>query len=133
MQDFDLDHRLVRLPDAGSDFPRVLSLDGDQSQVRLSLEISTEMNWFRGHFPDQPVLPGVIQLHWAVLVAGSYFDFTTTPKEVKRLKFKKVVTPPAILDLTVALYDDDEVQFRFGDSDEQYSEGRLVFGGDQTC
>lgn len=133
MQEFDFDKRQVELPEFGDSFPRVLSLSGDGTQALLTLDVAAEMNWFRGHFPDQPVLPGVIQLHWAVIVASACFDLAATPREVKRLKFKNIVTPPKTLTLTVSLLNDDEVQFRFDDASSMFSEGRLVFAGDVGC
>lgn len=133
MQDFDLEHRRIRLPETGKGFPRILSLTGDESHALLTLDVPAELIWFRGHFPDQPVLPGVIQLHWAALVASACFDLATTPREVKRLKFKSVVSPPTTLTLAVSLSNDDEVQFGFEDASAKYSEGRLVFAGDRSC
>jgi 3-hydroxymyristoyl/3-hydroxydecanoyl-(acyl carrier protein) dehydratase len=133
MQVFDLDHRPVRLPDADKSFPRVLSLTGDESQVFVQLDISPDLDWFRGHFPDQPVLPGVVQLHWAVLVAQACYDLTAAPKEIKRLKFKNIVTPPQLLELTVSLQGSDEVQFDFSHSGARFSEGRLIFTASPAC
>ena len=92
--------------------------------------MSTELDWFRCHFPGQPVLPGVVQLHWAVLVATACFDVSGVPTEIKRLKFKKVFTPPQSLELTLQMRGSSETQFRFSHADDQYSEGRLVFVSD---
>jgi len=133
MQEIDLDSRLVSLPDADQNFPEVLSYTGDDSHVCLSLNIPADLGWFRGHFPDQPVLPGVIQLHWAVLVAQAYFGMAGVPTEVKRLKYKSIVTPPQILDLTVSTRASGEIQFNFGNAEAKYSEGRLVFTEDPEC
>jgi 3-hydroxymyristoyl/3-hydroxydecanoyl-(acyl carrier protein) dehydratase len=80
-----------------------------------------------------PILPGVVQLHWAVIVARAVFDFPDSPLEVKRLKFKNVVIPPKELELSVAVQSPNEVQFNFHRSDEQYSLGRLVFASSTTC
>ena len=133
MQVFDLEQRPVSLPDADKSFPRVLSLTGDESQVLLQLEISPDLDWFRGHFPDQPVLPGVVQLHWAVLVAQACYNLADTPKEIKRLKFKNIVTPPQTLQLTVSLRGSYEIQFDFSNSGATFSEGRLIFTASPEC
>lgn len=127
MQEFDLDGRPVSLPDADDAFPRIVSVAADSGYVRVMLDISSDLSWFRGHFPQQPVLPGVVQLHWAVLIAQACFDVCGVPMEIKRLKFKKVFTPPQELELTVYLHSRNEVQFGFSGQGEQYSEGRLVF------
>jgi len=127
MQEFDLDRRVVGLPDADDSFPRVRSVEADSGYLRVKLDISSDLSWFRGHFPNQPVLPGVVQLHWAVLVAQACFDVSGVPAEIKRLKFKKVFTPPQDLELTVHRHSANEIQFQFCGQGEDYSEGRLVF------
>lgn len=127
MQEFEFDSQLISLPDADQHFPTVLSLVGDGSRACLSLDIGADLAWFRGHFPDQPVLPGVIQLHWAVLVGQTCFGITGVPTEVKRLKYKNIVTPPQILELVVSSHAAGEIQFDFSNNEVRYSEGRLVF------
>ena len=127
MQEFELDNRVVGLPDATGGFPRLLSTREDAGGVRLRFDISPELDCFQGHFPGQPVLPGVVQLHWAVLIARACFLLDHVPQEIKRLKFKKVVIPPHELELSLYPKERDEVQFCFSAADEQFSEGRLVF------
>jgi len=125
MQVLDLDARSISLPDANENFPGF--------KVCFGLGISEDLSWFRGHFPDMPILPGVVQLHWAVVVARAVFEFPDSPLEVKRLKFKNVVIPPMELELSVCVHEPNEVQFEFHSSDEKYSLGRLVFASSATC
>jgi 3-hydroxymyristoyl/3-hydroxydecanoyl-(acyl carrier protein) dehydratase len=133
MQDFDLNTRLVSLPDASASFPRVVSVLDESPCFRLRLDISPDLFWFRGHFPDMPVLPGVVQLHWAVIVASAIFEFSDSPLEIKRLKFKNVVVPPQVLELSVSMQASNEVQFEFCSLDVQHSQGRLVFAENAAC
>lgn len=127
MQEFDLQDRVLGLPDADGSFPHVRSVTADAEGVCVTLDVTSDLNWFRGHFPGQPVLPGVVQLHWAVLVATACLDLAGVPTEIKRLKFKKVFTPPQDLELTLRLCGVAEAQFQFRYEGEEYSEGRLVF------
>jgi len=133
MQVLDLDSRSISLPDASENFPRVLTATVDRPNVCFGLDISQDLNWFRGHFPDMPILPGVVQLHWAVIVARAVFKFPDSPLEFKRLKFKNVVIPPQMLELSVSVPAPKEVQFEFYNADKQYSQGRLVFAASTTC
>ena len=57
------------IPQQGPDFPAILSTLDESPEHRWLMLISPELDWFRGHFPDNPVLPGVVQLHWAVTAA----------------------------------------------------------------
>ena len=61
MQIFDLEGRRLTLPEANLSFPQILSLQDDPHGVRLRLEITPELDCFRGHFPDEPVLPGEVE------------------------------------------------------------------------
>lgn len=133
MQELELDTQLVSLPDADDSFPRVLCVSADSGCLRVKLDITQDLCWFRGHFPGQPVLPGVVQLHWAIIVARAFFGFRGSPSEIKRLKFKKVVTPPEVLELFVSRQVSNEVQFEFCSPDAQNSLGRLVFAESVTC
>jgi 3-hydroxymyristoyl/3-hydroxydecanoyl-(acyl carrier protein) dehydratase len=133
MQELDLNARLVSLPGVGDSFPRVLSVLDESPCLRLSLDISPDLSWFRGHFPDMPVLPGVVQLHWAVIVARAVFELSDSPLEIKRLKFKKVVVPPQVIELAVSMQASNEIQFEFCTHDAQYSQGRLVFAESAAC
>ena len=133
MQVLDFDTQPINLPDVNENFPRVLTAIVDRPDVCLGLDISQDLRWFRGHFPDMPILPGVVQLHWAVIVARAVFEFPDSPLEVKRLKFKNVIIPPKVLDLSISVHVSNEVQFEFYSSDEQYSQGQLVFAASTAC
>ena len=110
--------------------PRVLSVLDDVPDRHLLLDISPGLGWFRGHFPGRPVLPGIVQVHWAVLVSAAYFGFQQVPTAINRLKFKNVIVPPSVVELSVARSTKDEISFRYTGAGKQYSEGRLVFDGE---
>ncbi|MGD8811002.1 MAG: hypothetical protein PVG24_15440 [Gammaproteobacteria bacterium] len=129
MTDAELSRRLADLAQSTQGFPRISSATLEGGELRVVLEVTSDLCWFAGHFPEFPVLPGVVQLHWAVLVSRVAFGFEGTPHEVKRLKFKKLVTPPRTLELVASRHGDCEAQFAFVSPDEQNSEGRLVFSG----
>ena len=114
-------------------FPPILSRLDDFTYQRLLMEISPELGWFRGHFPGNPVLAGVVQLHWAVTVSLMLFGFHDAPSEIKRLKFKSVVTPPRIIELTLNRPCENEVQFEYASLGQQHSQGRLIFAEDAPC
>jgi len=118
---------LVHAMSTKQGFPRVLSVSEEGSVNRVALEVSADLCWFRGHFPQRPVLPGIVQLHWAVLVCRHLYGFETSPHEVKRLKFKKVVIPPRTLELVVSKERQLEVLFSFSSLGDVNSEGRILF------
>ncbi|MDJ0905747.1 MAG: hypothetical protein QNI96_06990 [Woeseiaceae bacterium] len=131
MQDSSL-KRFIRDPgrlsaQVSGDFPRIIAIDENDSQVTLRLDVSPELSWFEGHFPGEPVLPGIIQLHWAAEVASILFGLEGPPQHVKRLKFSNIIVPPRVIELTLARHGARDVQFQIEGEDLQHSQGRLVF------
>jgi 3-hydroxymyristoyl/3-hydroxydecanoyl-(acyl carrier protein) dehydratase len=116
--------------DPEHNFPAILSRIDDYPRHRILLDISPELGWFEGHFPGNPVLAGVVQLHWAVGVSLALFRFSEVPVEIKRLKFKNIVIPPRVLELTLELCNEQEVQFEFTSMGQVHSLGRLIFVAD---
>jgi 3-hydroxymyristoyl/3-hydroxydecanoyl-(acyl carrier protein) dehydratase len=124
--------RFDDLPAASEIFPQILSFSEPENEIRLQLEISPELAWFRGHFPGQPVLPGVVQLHWAAMVASRLFGFDTPPQHIKRLKFSNVIMPPCEIELMLVRHGSNEVQFTVHSDSGQHSQGRMVFAEHDT-
>ena len=118
---------LERLSTTEQGFPHVLSISDEPPQTRILLEVSPELCWFHGHFPGQPVLPGIVQLHWAILVSRILYDFAGAPMEIKRLKFKKVIIPPRTLEHVVSKKGEHEVLFTFSSLGDVNSQGQIVF------
>jgi 3-hydroxymyristoyl/3-hydroxydecanoyl-(acyl carrier protein) dehydratase len=107
--------------------PPVQTREEDGERLRLRLAVGPDLDCFRGHFPGMPVLPGVVQLDWAIAAARDYFGLDASPMDIRRLKFKSVLTPPAEVDLVLAKTGPTTVQFSFSAGDVAYSEGRLHF------
>lgn len=62
-------------------------------------EFSRDSLWFSGHFPDNPILPGIAQLS----IIFDMIQQTTTEKlsikEFKRVKFKQIIKPDDLLEI----------------------------------
>ena len=113
--------------------PGIFSWISELSQHRLLLDVGPDLVFFKGHFPGNPILPGIAQLHWAVGVTMSLFDFSEVPNEIKRLKFRKVVQPSTILELCLKQYSENEVQFTYGSPGQIHSKGSLMFKDKLSC
>jgi hypothetical protein len=107
--------------------PAVWSHLEENGQHRLLLEVDPRLSWFEGHFPEQPILAGVVQLHWASLLIQQLFGFDQNPKSIARLKFQAPVVPPAILELTLTPILPQAVHFRYTSGAMVHSQGSLNF------
>jgi 3-hydroxymyristoyl/3-hydroxydecanoyl-(acyl carrier protein) dehydratase len=76
---------------------RVIRVDHDTAEIQI--ELVPEMIWFEGHFPGQPVLAGIAQVHIASLWAELAWNWRPPSGNLKRLKFKKILIPGDVVEL----------------------------------
>ncbi|OSQ28506.1 AMP-binding protein [Thalassospira sp. MCCC 1A03138] len=107
--------------------PEIVIQDRDEDRVNLSLRLPADMLYFRGHFPGMPLLPGVVQLHWAVDQAAAVFDVPVTIGEVTQLKYRKPITPGSTVMLELDCdRDNAKIKFRYhSDAEGDHSSGIL--------
>lgn len=58
--------------------------------------------WFSGHFPDNPILPGIAQLNMIAEVIAQSRQENLCIKALRRVKFKKIVRPGERLELHIS-------------------------------
>ena len=83
-------------------WPEVLAENADNDLVELQLHIPSDLDYFQGHFPNAPILAGVVQLHWAVEYCKQMFSLTELEvKNIEVLKFQVVIIPGQKLNLAL--------------------------------
>ncbi len=101
----------------------------DGPLLSLHMTISPELTYFKGHFPQQAVLPGVVQQHWAVVFSKRFFSVNTPFRSVNNLKFLTMIFPGQELTLQLKLKEQKQsVNFNYLNGSTQFSEGRIAFG-----
>ena len=116
--------------------PEVINVASDKSsslhQVILDLHVVPEIAHFAGHFPGAALLPGVVQVDWAVHFARQYLPLEGVFSALENLKFLGVIVPDTKLQLSLA-WDAERkrLDFSYATSDRKYSVGRIVFSGAQ--
>jgi len=73
----------------------------DEGKISADIKVKPDSPWFSGHFPGDPILPGIAQLAMVfdMLKKGIHDDFKITV--VQRVRFKQIVKPGDQLKLTV--------------------------------
>jgi acyl-coenzyme A synthetase/AMP-(fatty) acid ligase len=107
--------------------PIVSAREAGDGRLALRLEIDRSLACFRGHFPGQPVVPGVAQLEWVIGFAREAFDIRGAFQGVDALKFQRIIAPGMAVTLTLE-WRGTTLAFRF-ESDTPHSSGRLLFSG----
>ncbi|GMU08568.1 AMP-binding protein [Corallococcus caeni] len=107
---------------------RVLERSGERAL--LAVEVPANSPYFDGHFPGSPILPGVVQLEWALLLGREHFALPPDFLRVETLKFQQVITPGA--QLTVELTwakESGRLGFKLTSATGSHASGRIVLGG----
>jgi acyl-coenzyme A synthetase/AMP-(fatty) acid ligase/3-hydroxymyristoyl/3-hydroxydecanoyl-(acyl carrier protein) dehydratase len=110
-------------------WPEQTVLQRDDRSVILQLHVPPDLLYFDGHFPGAPILPGVVQVDWALALGRQYFDLPAHFRALQALKFQRVVTPGATL--TLELDNDTQknaLAFRLHSAGGQHASGRILFG-----
>ncbi|HEX7776419.1 MAG TPA: AMP-binding protein [Parvibaculum sp.] len=111
------------------EMPTVLDSAVGEAEARFDLELDPELRWFDGHFPAQPILPGVAQLHIAALMAEDVWGVAVTGREMSRVKFRHVMQPGDRVTLVLERKGGGRVDFRYAQGDEVMASGALKGGG----
>lgn len=98
----------------------------DMKKARVS--IPTDSLWFDGHFPNNPVLPGIAQLGMVYDIIAQDFDGPVSIVEVNRVRFKQMIQPDDELDVTITPHATkaDCFSFRMTRGDELVCNGMIT-------
>ena len=73
--------------------PEVLEQSCTEGEWNLQLAVPPDLAYFTGHFPQAPVLPGVVQVDWAMHLGQQLMDLPHTFAGMEVLKFQQLVRP----------------------------------------
>ena len=76
-------------------------VDPEPRALQLDLRVPLGLSYFEGHFPGCELLPGVVQVHWALQFGRKHFAIPARVAYLANIKFMRVIVPgsPAALRL----------------------------------
>ena len=102
-------------------------------QVNLVLGIPEDLSFFAGHFNEQAVLPGVVQIHWAGELGKLLFNIEGFAA-LKNVKFNSMVLPNSQIILNLKYTSDKQtLRFDYTSDSDKYSSGALVFNTEKQA
>ena len=121
----------LKIPAADHDWPFIQPIKHEADQLQINIQIPGTLRWFDGHFPDQPVLPGVAQVFWADYLAKQLLPDLHSGCHLKSVKFNRIILPDTQVQLNLQVKKGkQQVNFIYQHKDEICSSGS--FRGQST-
>jgi len=83
------------------------------NELTARVEFPGESPWFDGHFPQEPILPGIAQIAVIIDLLRKSLGENLPVREVSRIRFKRKINPLDPLVVTVTLADNSAEMHRF--------------------
>jgi 3-hydroxymyristoyl/3-hydroxydecanoyl-(acyl carrier protein) dehydratase len=107
--------------------PIVRSERVDADEAAIELEVPRDLDYFDGHFPGAPVVPGVVLIKWALALARRRLGVAGVFAGVEALKFQHVVRPGAAVTLELKYAEAaGKLHFSFRAGQQRCSSGRVL-------
>ncbi|WP_010298455.1 AMP-dependent ligase [Candidatus Odyssella thessalonicensis] len=100
-----------------------------QNHAKISFKLPADLSYLDGHFPEFPILPGVVQLHWAVELAQEIFGINSLVSHGSQIKFSNVITSSEVIYELNLVYNSDKnmCSYRYKSQEKVYSSGNIHY------
>jgi 3-hydroxymyristoyl/3-hydroxydecanoyl-(acyl carrier protein) dehydratase len=107
--------------------PAVLRQRIDREGASIDVAVPRDLDYFDGHFPGAPIVPGVVQIKWALALARRCLSVDGVFAGVEALKFHEVLRPGAEVTLELKYAADaGKLHFSFRSDRQRVSSGRVL-------
>jgi len=109
--------------------PEILEQAETEGEWNLQLSVPPDLAYFSGHFPKAPVLPGVVQVEWALNLGRQLLNLPGAFAGMEVLKFQQLVRPGDEIQLHLR-FDPErgKLYFAYRNDTATCSSGRILLG-----
>lgn len=109
--------------------PEILEQAETEGEWNLQLSVPPDLAYFSGHFPKAPVLPGVVQVEWALNLGRQLLNLPGPFAGMEVLKFQQLVRPGDEIQLHLR-FDPErgKLYFAYRNDTATCSSGRILLG-----
>lgn len=109
-------------------WPELLSQSVDNNMAEMVFRIPAELIYFDGHFAENPILPGIAQVHWAEHYGRRLLNVEGRFNRLEAVKFQQVIFPELTISLALEYHvEAQKLMFRFFSDKGIHSSGRICF------
>jgi len=116
-----------------SNLPEIISsvVNHDEQKATMEFLVPSTLPVLKGHFPERPVVAGVVQVYWVDYFARQQFGLSSTAHKMDRIKFKRVLTPGVHCRMNIRWGEMTKVAaFEILGDDTVFASGRLYYEGE---
>jgi 3-hydroxymyristoyl/3-hydroxydecanoyl-(acyl carrier protein) dehydratase len=106
--------------------PTVLNHVAEPEAV-FTLAMDADLLAFQGHFPGNPILPGVVQVDWAIHFGTAAFGPLGAFRGIDNLKFHAIIRPGEVVELHLGFERGERLRFSFCAGAAKKSSGVILF------
>lgn len=107
--------------------PTVRAVRHAGAAVELDLYLPRTLDAFIDHFPRLAILPGVVQVDWAIVHGRQHLQLQGEFRGLRNLKFVSPVLPETALTLVLEARSPGELAFAYRAGERAFSSGRVLF------
>ncbi len=109
-------------------WPQILDRQLLDGQLILHCRIPPGLDYFDGHILDRPILPGIVQLHWAEAFARRWLPVVGQFECLEVVKFQQVILPHYEVKISISFNaDNGKLIFCYESERGVHSRGRICF------
>lgn len=110
------------------ELPHVVSA-AHGAPLELEIRIQPDLACLRGHFPAIPIVPGAVQVGWALAFAAARLGSPPLCRSLRAVKFERIIQPGHRLRLRIdGARDSSILRFQYESDRGRHSQGRIGAG-----
>lgn len=91
------------------EFYKIINLTSEETGIKAIIELNPNHEVYKGHFPDQAVVPGVIQLQIVKEILESHLSKNLFMGNITQVKYLVPITPVEVPELHISItYKNDD-------------------------
>ena len=112
--------------------PVITNLITTPDCILADLTFLPDSEYFRGHFTDHPILPGVIQLHFVMTFIKMFFGIAHSGNyTISKLKFSSLILPGTTIRFQLNRLSQNCFSFQYESETSKHSSGKITFQNTQ--